>query len=95
MEEKRIKEILEFYSSIEFDDSIAEVIQSKDVEYAYESVEEIGRFFLDTPKIENRHRINIGTILKNAFQGFLRHKNAIERYSSEAYYEKLMGYYMG
>lgn len=76
MEGKTIKEILEFYSSIEFDDSIAEVIQSKDVEYAYESVEEIGRFYLDTPKIEKRHRINIGTILKNAFQGFLRHKNA-------------------
>ena len=50
MEGKTIKEILEFYSSIEFDDSVAEVIQSKDVEHAYESVEEIGRFFLDTPK---------------------------------------------
>ena len=76
MEGKTIKEILEFYSSIEFDDSIAEVIQSKDVEYAYESVEEIGRFYLDTRYIGKRHRINIGTILKNAFQGFLRHKNA-------------------
>ena len=73
MEEKRNKEIKEFLSSIACDDSIAEVIQSKDVEDSFESVGEIGRFFLDTPKIEKRHRINIGTILKNAFQGFLRH----------------------
>lgn len=76
MEEKTIKEILEFYSSIECDDSIAEVIQSKDVEDSFKSVEEIGRIVLDTPKIEKRHRINIGTILKNAFQGFLRHKDS-------------------
>ena len=76
MEEKRIKEIKEFYSSIACDDSIAEVIQSKDVEDSFESVEEIGRIVLDTPKIEKRRRINIGTILKNACQAFLSHKDA-------------------
>ena len=76
MEEKRIKEIKEFYSSIACDDSIAEVIQSKDVEDSFESVEEIGRIVLDTPKIEKRRSINIGTILKNACQAFLSHKDA-------------------
>ena len=73
MEEKRIKE---FYLSIACDDSIAEVIQSKDVEDSFESVEEIGRIVLDTPKIEKRRSINIGTILKNACQAFLSHKDA-------------------
>nr|WP_256387756.1 DUF2806 domain-containing protein [Prevotella sp. P2-180] len=29
--------------------------------------------------MEKRHRINIGTILKNAFQGFLRHKDAVAK----------------
>ena len=76
MEEKRIKEIKKFYSSIACEDSIAEVIQSKDVEDSFESVEEIGRIVLDTPKIEKRRSINIGTILKNACQAFLSHKDA-------------------
>ena len=76
MEEKRNKEIKKFYSSIACDDSIAEVIQSKDVEDSFESVEEIGRIVLDTPKIEKRRSINIGTILKNACQAFLSHKDA-------------------
>ena len=76
MEEKRNKEIKEFLSSIACDDSIAEVIQSKDVEDSFESVEEIGRIVLDTPKIEKRRSINIGTILKNACQAFLSHKDA-------------------
>ena len=76
MEEKRIKEIKKFLSSIACDDSIAKVIQLKDVEDSFESVEEIGRTVLDTPKIEKRRSINLGTILKNACQAFLSHKEA-------------------
>lgn len=77
MEENTINDILEFYSNLKGNEEIKnEVSETKDVEDSYDSVEEIGRIVFDSKEIEKRRRINIGAILKSAFQRFLPQKNA-------------------
>lgn len=71
MAEKSINELLEFYSNLKGENENKEVTAPKDVEDSFDSVEEIGRIIFDSEEIQRRRRVNIGTILKNAFQRFL------------------------
>lgn len=76
MVEKKINELLEFYSNLKGESPKSEVITSKDVEDSFDSVEQIGRIVFDSEDIRKRRCINIGTIFKNAYQRFLPQKNA-------------------
>lgn len=72
MAEKTINDLLEYYSNLKNEGEITnEVAEVKDVEDSFNSVEEIGRLAYNSKDIEKRRHINLGTILKNAFQRFL------------------------
>ena len=76
MAENIINDLLEYYSTLNGKDEIkSELIESKDVEDSFDSVEEIGRIVLDSEDIPRRRRVNIGTIFKNALQRFMPPKN--------------------
>lgn len=72
MAENTINEILEYYSNLkDKGDLTNKVAEMKDVEDSFDSVEEIGRLAYNSIDIQKRRHINLGTILKNAFQRFL------------------------
>lgn len=72
MAENTINEIFEYYSNLKDEGEITnEVAEVKDVEDSFNSVEEIGRLAYNSKDIEKRRHVNLGTILKNAFQRFL------------------------
>lgn len=75
MAENIINDLLEFYSNLKGENENKEVIESKDVEDSFNSVEEIGRIVFDSEEIQKRRRVNIGTIFQNAYQRFLPQKN--------------------
>lgn len=72
MAENTINELLEYYSNLKDEGDIKnEVAEVKNVEDSFDSVEQIGRLAYNSKEIEKRRHINLGTILKNAFQRFL------------------------
>lgn len=79
MAEKSINELLEFYSNLKGENDNKGIIDPKDFEDSFDSVEEIGRIVFDSEEIQKRRRVNIGTIFKNAYQRFLPQKNAVGR----------------
>lgn len=84
MAEKSINELLEFYSNLKGENENKEIIEPKDVEDSFDSVEEIGRIVFDSEEIQKRRRVNIGTIFKNAYQRFLPQKNAVGKAKLDA-----------
>ena len=73
-----INDLLEFYVNLKGEDNINTVIASKDVEDSFDTIEQIGRIIINSDEIQKRRRVNIGTIITNAFQRFLPKKSEYE-----------------
>lgn len=70
MEENIVNNILEFYANLKGEENNNKVIASKDVEDSFDTIEQLGRIIIDSDEIQKRRSVNIGTILRNAFQRF-------------------------
>lgn len=75
MTENTINDLLEFYANLKGDNNNNTVIASKDVEDSFDTIEQIGRIIIDSDEIQKRRRVNIGTIITNAFHRFLPQKS--------------------
>lgn len=77
MANNTLNALFEYYSNLNGKNKVKnEIIELKDVEDSFESVEQIGRIVFDSEEIQKHRHVNIGTIFKNAIQCFMPQKNA-------------------